>query len=224
MIFMHYIFFLNFEIIFKIGKASSLDFRARVWIYHILSILLSALLILLLLLLTDFGEEIKVHAYANINFQIVVGYISIISLFIWIFIGWYLKSLLITKSRSLLLLIILSALLNLMTLFGLIIPQLLYFIDLSDKYSIWYSWVTSVTNSVVGILQFVFIILNKRCLTFIHHAFWEKKSNKTKSIKSYLINENKSFNKMLLDINHSIRDGGMLSDLFDKITQQVRKI
>lgn len=229
LLFYHYLLALNIEIILKISRASMQGYKKRVFIYHLLSIVMAAVLLILIFALTDFSLGYAQDPQKTLIYNILIWYIALICIATLICVGLYLKQMIKSRSTSLLNLIILTLCIDICAAIGILTPQIMYYFDLSDKSLAKHSWFLTVCSSSIGMVEFVVLILNKRSIRLIKSVLQKQRSkhNRGKRIRnmSHAVNTEDSFYGMLVEVDEIKNgDSGLLCHFFDQVTKEVRDI
>ena len=220
----HYILALNIEIIIKISRASAQDYKKRVFIYHIFSIILSIAFIFIILSLQNFEFEISKDLRGALTYNLLIWYLGFLSAIAWMCVGIYCKYLVKLKSTSLLNLILLTILSNLSITGGIIFPQILYYCNVSYERFADLNLAIMCVSSSLGAIEFVILILNKKSIRVIKMTI-HRYRNKQKRISNITYDSRDySTNEVLIEINErkqSLSDGGLLCYFFDQVTKEV---
>ena len=128
-----------------------------------------------------------------------------------------------SRSTSLLNLIVLTVCINLCVTISDIAPQVLHYFKLSDERMSGIYWVLLGINSTIGIIEFVILVLNKKCIRLIRSVLQQQRErfrNRRKTRSVHRLDSADALIEIRM-IKQSTSDGGLLGQFFDNVTKEV---
>ena len=160
----HYLIALNIEIIIKISRASAQNYKKRVLMYHIVSIAMTIILLFVVISVQDFKFHVGILIKNELAFNLVVWYMGALSMVAWACVGVYCKYMINLRSTSLLNLILVTCFANISYMVGSIIPQILYYCNVYYQGNDQINFILQCGYSSLGIVEFFFLILNRKSI------------------------------------------------------------
>ena len=224
-LFYHYIVVLNFEIVIKIARLVSQKYKKRVLIYHVISIVMSVVMIYLVIDSTNYQLEYTEDSNSKLAFKSAIWYVYAMFFSSFFCIGVYIKHIIAQKSTSLLNMLILTIAINICVFIGIILPQTSYNFNFSYEIHDILFWVEIAFGCSSGIIQCFIVIFNKKCIGLIKAANQKRIIEKNKQIQRKCSKELR-MNSLLMGLDEVIQnpsDGGLLGNFFERITKDVIK-